>query len=1132
MKFNVTKNRNVCKLAVHFKKSLLIRMKLVTIILLVACLRISARGLSQFVTLSEVNAPLSKVFKEIKEQTGYLFLYTGAEISKAHPVTIEVKNTELEEVLEQCFFDQPFTYDIIEKTVVIKPLPPDLQPPPIRTEQPQYIIVTGRVTNEQGNPLASASVLIKGSTVGSMTDNDGDFTLADVEPNATLIISSIGYETKEIKVHGKHTLQITLKTKSNPLDRVQVIAYGTTTAKLSTGNITTVSAKEIEQQPVSNPLLALEGEVPGLFVTQSTGLPGSGVVVRVEGQNSISNGNDPLYVIDGVPYTAGTLTGLSFVQGVNYSSAGGGSESPLNFINPMDIESISVLKDADATAIYGSRAANGAILITTKKGVAGDTKVNVNVQDGWGHVSRYMSAMNTQQYLEMRREAFKNDGLTPGPTDYDINGDWDTTRNINWQKVLLGRSTKYQTASLSFSGGSATTQYRVSATFHKETTPFPSFSFWDQDGSMDFNINSSTPNQKLKFQLSANYMFDVNHLPSYDPTLNATQLVPDAPPLFNKNGSIDWALDSSGNTTFSQNPMYLLFYPDTKKTNNLVSHFLLSYQVLPGLEVKSSFGYTNQQGNEIQTYPLTPYLNNPQYLQYATRSANYENSDINSWIIEPQITYNKTIRKGKLEALAGATLEQNNSNSQQVEGTGYTTDLLLQDLAAAANVYTGYNDANSIYKYNAVFGRLNYNLQDKYIIDLTARRDGSSRFGPANEFHNFGAVGLSWIFSEENFIKNNLPFLSFGKLTTSYGVTGNDQIGDYQFMTLYSPIIENIPYQGLTGLAPNGLDNPYLQWESTRKLYFSTSLGFLKDKVVLNAGFSDNRSSNQLLSYSLPSITGFYGISRNLPATVQNTSWEFTLKTTNASAGKFSWTSYINLTIPRNKLISFPNFANSGYNSYLTIGKTITGFRVFDLLGVDPATGQFQFLGADGKPTFNPDYSSDPIVQVDIDPKFYGGFKNSFTFKGIELDFLFQFVKQDGRTSPFGDLPGYFYGGSGNQPVWVLNRWQKPGDKALNPPFSTYTTGNNVTSWFNGGSSQASYGDASYIRLTNASLSWQLPEATIKKAHIDNCQIFVHGQNIVTITKFRGLDPENQNVSGNGSVPPLRVITVGLQVGL
>ncbi|HEX9512826.1 MAG TPA: SusC/RagA family TonB-linked outer membrane protein, partial [Puia sp.] len=970
------------------------------------------------------------------------------------------------------------------------------------------------------------TVTIKKLGKSGTTNEKGEFVLQNV-PNGTYTveISYVGYEkfTSEI-VASDNTMMVNaeLKKSTNRLDEVQVIAYGTTTERFNTGNVSVVKAEDIEKQPVNNPLLALEGRVPGLVITQAAGLPGSGVTVQIQGQNSIGNGNDPFYVIDGVPYTSQLLPSLNHLllgtSGVNNPQAG----NPLSYINPSDIESISVLKDADATAIYGSRAANGAILITTKKGKAGQTKADINMQSGWGQVTRKLDLLNTQQYLQMRHEALNNDGITASLAngDYDLL-QWDTTRYTDWQKALIGGTAQYTNVSASVSGGTTTTQYIVGGTYHRETTVFPGH-FADQKGSLHFNINSVSANQKFRLQLSGNYLVDNNQLPGIDLTNTAITLAPNEPSLYNADGSLNWAPSATGTSTFYNNPLSYLYNKYTNKANNLISNAVFSYQVLPGLDVRSSFGYTNLQINEIATSPLisTP----PEARPYNQSAAQYGNNNINSWIIESQVSYKRVIGKGRIEALVGTTINQNNSNGQQLTGIGYNSDLVLEDIRSAASV-TVQSTIASLYKYNALFGRLSYNWDDKYLINLTARRDGSSRFGAANQFHNFGAAGIGWIFSKEAIIRNTLPFLSFGKLRASYGTTGNDQIGDYQFLNLYRPTYAQVPYQGATGLAPNGLANPYLQWEETKKLQFGLEVGFLKDRILLNTNYFQNRSSNQLLNYVLPIITGFVGIARNFPATVQNKGWEFTLTVTNVKTRDFTWSTHINLTLPQNKLVAFPNLASSSYAAALAIGQPITIQHVFHLISVNDTTGIYQFADSKGNPTYNPSFGTDYTVIINTSPKFYGGFQNSFSYKGFQLDFLFQFVKQKALNY----FLGYYPGTEGsNQPVSVLSRWQKPGDIA---PIQRYNSNYGLFQQFFDASvfSDAAYSDASYIRLKNLSLSWQLPEVWRKKAHLQNARLYMQGQNLLTITKYQGMDPENESTI---SLPPLRVLSVGVQVEL
>jgi len=456
--------------------------------MLIAFLQVSATTLAQKVTLSATNAPLSTIFNQVKKQTGYDFAFTGKVLEQAKPVTIHVKNEELKDVLQKIFDGQPLDYTIEDKSVTVTIKQPNILDKLKAALHLNTIDVTGKITDETGQPLPAATVIVKGTSNSTITDAKGNFALKHVDNNAVLKISFIGYLTKEVNASSDLS-NVKMEVANSKLDEVQVIAYGTTNDRLSTGDVTTVSAKAIEEQPVANPLLALEGRVPGLFVTQTTGLPGAGVFMQIRGQNSLGQGNDPFYVVDGVPYTSLLLPNLGNILG--QSDPGNTSGNPLSFINPDDIESISVLKDADATSIYGSRAANGAILITTKKGKAGETKVNANLQNGWGQVADMLPVMNTQQYLKMRHEALNNDAITPSLAngDYDLLL-WDTTRNTNWQKKLIGGTAQYMDYNASVSGGSANTQFLVGSTYHRETTVFPG-NFSDEKAAIHFNINST-----------------------------------------------------------------------------------------------------------------------------------------------------------------------------------------------------------------------------------------------------------------------------------------------------------------------------------------------------------------------------------------------------------------------------------------------------------------------------------------------------------------------------------------------------------------------------------------------------------------------------------------------------------------
>jgi len=1116
-------------LVVHARKWLL-GMRLTALLLLSACLMASATGLAQTtLTLSEKNAPLEKIFKVIKKQTGYDFIYENKLLQEARKVNIEVKGASLEQVLDICFRDQPLTWSITGKIIVLKEKEKPAAVIPVAGPKAS-IDIHGIVTDEDGKPLPGATVKVKGTTQVTITDKDGGFFLQSVNEEAMLEVSFIGYQTVAVPVKGKTTITISLKRSAGKLDEVQVIAYGQTTKRLQTGNVTSIKAEDIEKQPVSNPLLALEGRVPGMFITQSTGFAGSGVTTRIQGINSIAQGNNALVVIDGVPYDSQPLYMYSTTMGGSggFGSRGSGNSygSTLSSINPQDIESIEILKDADATAIYGSRAANGAILITTKKGKAGEQRVDLNLQQGWGQVAERLPLLNLRQYLDMRYEALKNDGIdlaTASPTDpnfYDLKV-WDTTRTTDWQKVLLGNTAQYTDLQGSVSGGTANTSYLISTNYHRETTVLPG-NFDDQKGDVHFQINSSSPNQRFHISLSGNYMVDLNQLPENadgsDLTELAMTLPPDAPPLYNKDGSINWAPDPNGNSTWhnQQNPAALLLNRDINNTTNLVSNALLSYNILPGLQVKSSFGFTGLRSDETGIIPLSSTA--PELRKNATRVGTYVNNELNSWNIEPQITYTANISKGKLDALIGSTFEKRSTDEQALQGTGYPSDNVISNIAAATFILP-IPIANYTYKYAALFGRLTYNWQDKYILDLTTRRDGSSRFGANNQFHDFWSVGSAWIFSGEDFVKKTLPFLSFGKLKASYGTTGNDQIGDFQFLSTYRLINAGVPYQGINTLQPNGNANPYLEWEETNKLNLGLDLGFFKDRILISADYFRNRSSNELLNYTLPITTGFGGFTANLPATVQNSGWELTMNTTNLDGKTLRWSTSFNLTIPRNKLVSFPGIENTTYANWLVVGQPISIVERYHLIGVDPATGLYYLKSATNP--FNPQAPQDATQLIDTQPTFFGGLQNSISYGRFQLDFLFQFVKQIGPNYFFGRFPGY---PSINQPVYVLDRWQGPGDMAAIEKFST----NVLPTAGDAGYSDGAYSDASYIRLKNASLSWRFPEGLLKKIQVKDLRVFVQGQNLLTFTNYKGLDPETMS---SYSLPPLRVVTMGVHAG-
>lgn len=1099
-------------------------MKLTLLFITVGLLQANATGYSQQLTMDVKEESLIRVFAIIKKQTGYVYFGATELLAKARPVTFKVRNEPLDNVLRLCFRDQPLDYVIDGKTISVfeKKKEGGFTS---SLGSPALIDLRGRVTNEENDPVAGVSVQVKGTRMGTSTNGDGEFTLNKVPSDAVLVLTAVNIQAIEAPVGGRRMLDLKVKGKTGKLDEVQVIAYGKTSQRFNVGNVTTVKAEDIEKQPVQNPLLALQGRVPGLEVTQLSGMNGGAVTTRIQGRNSINAGLEPLVVVDGVPYP--TLFSRTALEEIVMDG------SPLNYINPSDIESIDILKDADATAIYGSRAANGAILITTKKGKAGRIKVNLNLQQGWGKATRKVNLLNTRQYLDMRYEAYKNDGidpstLTPDGSNYDLTL-WDTTRYTDWQKEMIGGTAQYTHINAGVSGGTAAVQYLISGTYNRQTTVFPG-NHDDKNVGLHFNLNGASVNQKFRVQLSGSYMYDHNLLPNTDMTAYIF-LAPNAPNLHNADGTLNWAPNAAGRSTWT-NPLATFNnseYDNAIKT--LVGNASISYRIIPGLEIRSSFGYTNSLSD--QYLPLRLERVRPERRSTTQRISRFGKRDMSSWIIEPQMLYTGSISKGKIEGLLGATFQHNKAEASSLTASGYTSNLVMKSLQGAQSI-TVLSSFASMSKYNALFGRLNYNWNDKYLINLTSRRDGSSRFGDANKLHNFWSIGTGWIFSQEKWVQQSLPFLSFGKLRASYGTTGNDQVADYSYLSLYNVSNPGIPYQNTTGFQVNSIPNPHLQWEETRKWQWGMDVGLFNDRIVINATYARNRSSNQLIAYVLPSITGFTSIARNFPATIQNTSWEFMLSSVNIKGRDFRWTSSINLTIPRNKLVSFPNIEKTSYGSEdlgVMVGQPLDIIKVYRYVGVDQATGLYTVLDKNGIATTTPDYSADRTGLISKLTRYYGGFQNSISYKGFQLDVVFQFVRKKGlRDAYYFGLdanipPGVFAGGQSNQPITVLNRWQKPGDNAT---IARYVTGFGTDyviphSYY----SDLGYSyDASFIRMKNLSFSWQLPSNWLQKTGLQNTRLYFNGQNLATITKYTGMDPE----SITGNLPPLQMWTVGVQL--
>ncbi|QJB39075.1 SusC/RagA family TonB-linked outer membrane protein [Chitinophaga oryzae] len=1096
-------------------------MKLIALLFLFN-LQVTASVYSQRISLTASNTPLRDVLQSVRKQSGYSFFVESDNLRDSKPVNLNLWDNSVPEALDKIFENQPFTYTIQNNVIVVtRKQGSNLSAADFLTfdsgapDSTKVVYVQGSVRDDKGQPLVGVSVRVKGSGTGTVTKPDGTYTLK-TNAAATLIFSYIGYLSREIKAQ-QGEIDVVLKQLNTALDQVQVIAYGTTTKRTSTGNIGTVDAETLEKQPVSNPLLALQGRVPGIFIEQTTGLSGGSVNVSIQGVNSIKQGTVPFIVVDGVPFPSSDPSG-DLAAGAFPSTLNG--INTLTLINPNDIESVTILKDADATAIYGSRAANGAILITTKKGKPGKTLIDINLQSGFGKIPRYLKLLNTKDYITLRKEAKENDNAPITISDYDINGTWDTTKNINWQKELVGGTARYSNLQASISGGTENSHFFISGGYLRETTVFPG-DLGDTKVNVHTNINHRSSNQKFTFNISTTYIQDDNRLFNADIMRQAVLLPSNAPDPYNSDGTLNWGKIPGTEAYSFDNPMAYLLRKYTGNTNNLLANSNIGYQILPGLQISASLGYNKIQSAEKSLTPQSSF--DPSFPVNIRRNMTANRSQT-SWILEPQVKYKKESKYGDIEILIGSSFQQKRSSALTAIASGFIDDAQIENIANATS--TMLLPSEITYRYNGLFGRLNYSYGGKYVLTIAGRRDGTTRFGSANRFANFYSMAGAWIFSEEEFLKHGITFLTLGKIKASYGTTGNDQISDFLYLPLYTNVSTPIQYQQAQGLRPVGHSNPYLQWELTKKINIGLDLAFINNRIQFSGNYYFNRSSNQLLSYPLGLLTGFSGVNKNIDAVIQNNGIELSLDATLHKYKNFAWSASVNFTSPQNKLVRFPNLDQTPLAQTYVIGMPLAIAKVYPFLGVNPQTGLYEYQSSDGKATSSPDYTKDRTQIIKLNPQYYGGVSNTITYKSLTLDFLFQFVKKNQSTDRYTFV---MQGTSANLSTSVNDRWHKPGDKATYQKASSGQDFNALMAYYSLYSSAAAYEDASYIKLKNISITYTIPSSILKPLKISSATISLLGQNIFTLSNFFGISPESPSIT---TLPPLRTVTAGIRVTL
>lgn len=982
--------------------------------------------------------------------------------------------------------------------------------------------VTGKVTSaSEASGLPGVSILVKGTSLGSLTDMNGEYSL-EAPVNSVLVFSFVGYQTQEITFKGESVLNVVLVDKPTALDEVIVIGYSSVARRDITGSIASIKSEKFQDIAISGMDQALQGQIAGVQVTQSSGTPGGGISVRIRGVTSISASNRPLFIVDGIPVETGALSGRSF---------GGQTDNALSLLNPNDIESMEVLKDASAKAVYGSRASNGVVVIRTKRGKNGAPKINFDVQRGVIQPVKKLDLLNATQLLELQREAVTNAGenpdafgLIPGVTD---------AVNTDWQDEVL-RTGILQQYQLSVTGGDDNTSYYISGAYRDEEGVQLNSRFTRMSLTMNLDQKLS---DRLSFGSNFTLSRSMNHRVKGDNFLDgvysgAVKSLPYFVP-FDENGF----LVGPGSPLYAGfpnfNPVAQAVLPRFEvMTVKLLGGINASYSFNENLKLKAqvSLDYNNitEDDYESSQTAIGGFLASVGGQGYGIYSAGIT-SNVNSFLT---LTYSKKINdKQQLNALLGTEVYQSFNTGGSVQGRLFPSDDFTYINSA------GIVDAGGSLKAPpsglvSFFTEAAYDYDDRYLAKITVRTDGSSNFGPNNKFGFFPAVSAGWRISQEEFFPTS--FVSDLKLRASFGYTGNERIGAFNYLATWG----SSTYNGSTGVAPNNVDNPDIKWESTREINIGVDAQLWEGRVQTTFDIYHNKTSDLLLVRPYPTTTGFGGIVDNI-GDMQNKGIELSVTSVNMDKA-LRWTTTLNLSKNINEVVFladsiplFRGYVGEGVDGTNIIkeGEPMGTFWGLNFLGVDPANGDaiYQDRNNDGAIT-----NEDAMVIGNSQPKLYGGITNNLFYKGFDLTVFFQFSVGN-KVLNFSKATFVNMGADieNNQSVEALRRWQEPGDITDVPRYELGSTLNNLHS-------NRLIEDGSYLRLKSLSMGYNFPARITNTLMLKQLRLYVTATNIWTYTKYTGADPEVSTLDGSASapgidfftLPQVKTISVGLNATL
>ena len=983
----------------------------------------------------------------------------------------------------------------------------------ISSAMAQNKTITGKVIGaDDGLPLPGVSVRVKGGTAGTTSGADGTFSLSVPSDAKVLVFTYISYVAQEISLGASTNLNVRLVSDSQMIAEVVVTGYGVAQKRDLGSASARVTGKQFENLPLQSFDRALQGRAAGVQVTSQSGQPGGAINVRVRGVGSINAGNEPLYIVDGIQVKTGGISGQA-------------STNTLASINPNDIESLEVLKDAASASIYGAAAANGVVLITTKKGKSGATVTNFSAQQGvMQNIARY-DVMNAQQYAQFKVPGAVNAGVSQSAAVAFFGDPANASApSTNWFDAIV-REGKSRIYDLSFSGGDAKTSFFISGSYTDQDAQAIQAFF--KRGTVRANLGHKVTDKlsiNSNISMTASRVFGsiadgafVNS-PFYYPFT----LRPDVP-IYQPDGS--YTQGAALKAGFAYNIVQGA-YDEVRVGNALqsVSNFSATYKVTPSLSITGFAGIDFVDTRDDNQRPATI----PAFAGNGGTSSvvNTRNLDFNSNVTA---NWNKSFGSHNWGALFGGELKEQNVESASATGSGFPNPFFrsLQNGTplTIAGFFTGYKKAG-------LFSKINYDYKEKYYVSGTLRYDGSSRFGLEKQYGLFGGVTGTWRISGEDFLADNKT-ISDLKLRASYGVVGNDQIADFASRALFGA---GGAYLGANGIRPTQLGNANLSWETAATTNLGIDYGLFSNRITGSIDVYRRVNSNLLLSRPLVSDSGFGSISENV-GKVQNEGIEFGLNTINLDTKSgFKWSSDFNISFQRNKVLELIG-GQDRIGTSLFVGEPIDLIYTYGWAGVNPADGRPMWYDVNGHYTYNLIAANDQKIQGTRYPKFFGGLNNTVSYKNLSLDFLFQYqYGNKSFVSIFQTIWNSGYSDDNQIASQLTEQWLAPGQitavpKALRQTPHLNNSGG-LSNAITTGSTRYLY-DSSYIRLKNITLSYNLPASIASKVKLRNIRVFATGINVLTFTKYPGLDPEvpiGLNEIGNN--PQARTYTGGLQIGL